>query len=75
MSIKHGRANHDPISAAPMCLCGAPGTLNTMWDRYYCPVDGAWLEGIWTQCWCQECLAKPIVNEEDDCVINPVNEW
>ena len=63
--VKHGRANHDPISMSPECLCGAKGVKDTMWDRYYCPVSNDWLEGIFTACWCPECLAKPKTEYED----------
>jgi hypothetical protein len=73
--IEHGRANHDPISKSPECSCGAKGIKDPMWDRYYCPVDGVWLEGIWTACWCKDCLAKPVISEEDELAINPINEW
>jgi len=53
---EHGHANHDPISKAPECLCGAKGAKDAMWDRYYCPEGDSWLEGIFTQCWCKDCL-------------------
>lgn len=56
--IEHGRANHDPLSKSPECLCGSKGVKDPMWDRYYCPVDGVWLEGCWTQCWCLECMKQ-----------------
>lgn len=56
--IKHGRANHDPLSKSPKCLCGAKGVKDPMWDRYYCPDDGVWLEGCWTQCWCPDCMKQ-----------------
>jgi hypothetical protein len=72
--VEHGRANHDLESRSPECLCGALGIKDPMWDRYYCPVDSVWLEGIWAQCWCKACLAN-IINEEDGLATNPVNEW
>jgi hypothetical protein len=69
-----------------MCLCGAFGEKDTMWDRYYCPVDGCWLEGCYTQCWCKDCLVKideewklynehGMTSEEHDCLTKPINEW
>jgi len=67
-NVEHGRANHDPLSKSPECLCGAKGVKDPMWDRYYCPVDGKWLEGCWTQCWCKECLAK----EKADRAVNDI---
>ena len=74
-NIKHGRANHDPISMCPECFCGARGVKDTTWDRYYCPNDGVWLEGTWAQCWCPDCLNKPQISEEDECVNSPINSW
>ena len=73
--VKHGRANHDLISENPECLCGAKGVKDSMWDRFYCPTDGIWLKGIYAQCWCQNCLSKSHISDEDECVNNPQNSW
>lgn len=73
--IVHGRANHDPKSMAPVCICGAAGVKDPMWDRYYCPIDGVWLEGIYAACWCSECLYKSDEDPEDEFLSNLANEW
>jgi hypothetical protein len=58
----HGRANHDPESHNPICLCGARGIIDPMWDRFYCPTDGIWLDGLSGECLCSNC-----VNERKNC--------
>ena len=57
--VKHGRV-HSNIQwpEKPKCLCGAEGAKDPMWDRFYCPVDGVWLESPWGRCWCDECLKQ-----------------
>lgn len=56
--VEHGRVHSDyKWPDKPKCLCGAEGVKDPMWDRFYCPVDGVWLEGLWAQCWCKACKA------------------
>ena len=44
MNIKHGRKIESPMRN-PKCACGTEGKYDPVWDSYYCPIDGAWLEG------------------------------
>jgi hypothetical protein len=73
-NVEHGPIHRD-VSDKPECLCGAEVAKDTMWDRYYCSMSHIWLEGPWGSCWCNECLTKPRISEEDELLATPCNEW